>query len=285
MKAKEPTISPVFEKLLPPLHEDEYRILQQKIIGERMTEKLIVWKETGILVDGHHRLKICKANKISYKIEEMSFGSEDQAKVWVVCKQMGRRNIPDHLISYYRGKKYLTLKEGGNALPGMEGGGQAAHPKNQGKTAEIMAEEAGVDERTIRRDAEYAAAVDASPDKDAILSGEKTEPKAKTINAAKKCERCSRMANPPKKCSVCDGLKGGRPRHIKLEKVVGLDWDAFAKEYARIGHFLDAIVRAYPEEQGSKDYQAVKRIMSELDVNFTEWRKRMAAAHPATGGK
>ena len=73
----------------------------------------------------------------------------------------------------FRGRRYNAEKQphGGQKSNG-KGSGQIAHSPE--KTAERIAEQSGVDESTVRRDAAYAESVDAlaKPARDAIASGE-----------------------------------------------------------------------------------------------------------------
>ena len=73
----------------------------------------------------------------------------------VLKNQLGRRNLTSQEASYYRGKLYESrkLKYGGDRKSSV----QNAHLE---KTAEIIGKEYGVNESTIRRDAEFSKAVD-----------------------------------------------------------------------------------------------------------------------------
>ena len=39
--------------------EEENAMLEQSLLSEGCRDPLVVWKEEGVLVDGHHRLEIC----------------------------------------------------------------------------------------------------------------------------------------------------------------------------------------------------------------------------------
>ncbi len=95
-----------FEKLIPPLTADEYEQLEVNIVARGCRDALVIWKETGILIDGHNRYHICKKNDIPFKTVEESFEDRDDAKAWIIQNQVGRRN----LSAFQRGELAIVLK-------------------------------------------------------------------------------------------------------------------------------------------------------------------------------
>ena len=137
-----------------PLGEEELFLLENSIVKEGCREALIVWEKTDdqlILVDGHNRFKICEKNNIPFKVKKIKFGSIEEAKLWMIDNQMGRRNLTPDQLSYYRGLKYLALKK-------KKGG--YANVKSKGhietSTSEVVAKFFHVSESTIKRDAKFA---------------------------------------------------------------------------------------------------------------------------------
>ena len=88
--------------LFPPLDTTEYQMLEESIIKEGCTDPLIVWD--GTIVDGHNRYQICQDHKIPFSITEKEFENENEAIMWMLTRQLGRRN----LTSYHKGE--LALK-------------------------------------------------------------------------------------------------------------------------------------------------------------------------------
>src|SRR5262245_8494854 len=84
-----PKIDPEFASLLPPLAKEEFAELEMKVSVEGFRDALIIWKETGILLDGHHRLQICEKYNIAYTVTELSFPSRERAVQWVLDHQLG----------------------------------------------------------------------------------------------------------------------------------------------------------------------------------------------------
>ena len=96
------TIDPEFRDLIPPLNDDELAMLEESIIANGCESPLIVWN--GVIVDGHNRHAICQKHGIPFAVTEKEFSSREDAMLWMLRNQLGRRN----LNSYQRGE--LALK-------------------------------------------------------------------------------------------------------------------------------------------------------------------------------
>lgn len=163
------------KKYIIPLSKDEFELLEQNIIKDGCLDPLRVWvnkKGDQVLVDGHNRWKICEKHSIPYKTKYMEFDNIDQAKIWMVNNQLGRRNLTPDQASYYRGLKYESLKKYNRGYEQVKSKGQ-----NEPRTYELLAEEYKVSASTIKRDAKFAKALDkigeTNPDlKNKILTGD-----------------------------------------------------------------------------------------------------------------
>jgi 16S rRNA G966 N2-methylase RsmD len=80
-----------FKALIPPLSADERVQLEANIVADGCRDPLVVWN--GILIDGHNRHEICTRNKLGFETVEMEFESRDDAKIWIIENQFGRRNL------------------------------------------------------------------------------------------------------------------------------------------------------------------------------------------------
>lgn len=197
--------------LLPPHTKDEADTLDRLVDAGEHVDDLVVLDVAGvkILGDGHHRLKLCEAKGIKYRTRVVKVASREEAIQWVIDNQIGRRNLSDERRAYYRGKEYLSRKKShGDASrtkneenPMISPSAQNAHLGND--TAKEVAGKHGVNPSTVRRDAEYAKAVDTlQPDeKEEVLSGKSGKSKAEVINPVL-CERCARVGV-TKDCEKC----------------------------------------------------------------------------------
>lgn len=102
-------IEPEFRSLIPPLGEEEYRLLEESIQHDGCRDALIIWPRSseGVIVDGHNRYEICQRHGITYTTIEKLFIDMDEARVWIIQNQFGRRN----LSPYQRSVLALKLEE------------------------------------------------------------------------------------------------------------------------------------------------------------------------------
>ena len=167
-----------FKSYLPELADDELKTLEKSILEHGCQTPLTVWGD--ILIDGHNRLKICNKHNIEYNTSQIEFATREDALVYMLQVQLGRRNLTPQWISYYRGKQYeLEKYEISNAMgrnQHSEVGGQN-DPQPREKTAVRLAKEHSVAPKTIKRDAKVATVIDRISEvsqeaKQKILSGQ-----------------------------------------------------------------------------------------------------------------
>lgn len=153
-----------FKSLIPPLTPEEFNQLEQNCLNDGILESIKVWKD--VIIDGHNRHEIASKNGLDFAVTELNFESRADAIEWIILHQLGRRNLTEEQKAYLRGKRYENEK--------LKHGGERASGQNDHlKTSEKLAEEYGVSDKTIRRDADFAKGVDLLPDerKTEVLSG------------------------------------------------------------------------------------------------------------------
>ncbi len=88
------TIDLEFQNLIPKLTKEEYELLEKSILSEGCRDALVIWTNgKSIIIDGHNRYEICQKNNIEFAIKEISFLNRDEAKIWIIKNQFGRRNL------------------------------------------------------------------------------------------------------------------------------------------------------------------------------------------------
>jgi hypothetical protein len=94
-RRKTVTIDEEFQKLIPPLTDDEYRQLEENCIKEGIREAILVWDRGDdlVIVDGHNRYQIAREHNLKWNHKVMNFESREEAKIWIVKNQLGRRNL------------------------------------------------------------------------------------------------------------------------------------------------------------------------------------------------
>ena len=161
------TIDPEFHALIPPLQSDEYQGLEQSLIKEGCRDALVLWND--ILLDGHNRYEICNRLNIQFNTIIIELPDRDAAMDWIDATALGRRNLTPDQMSLIRGRRYNRQKKVAYGRSDRDfSGGQNDHPK----TAEVIAKESGVSERTVRRDAKIVANL-APEEEKAVLHREK----------------------------------------------------------------------------------------------------------------
>jgi ParB-like chromosome segregation protein Spo0J len=131
-----------FEKLIPPLTDEEYQLLHENIAANGCLNPIIVWDNT--VLDGHNRYHICHLLKMPFSIREMHFASREDAKIWIVQHQIGKRNLnPAQKIELALKMKPL-IAEKAKANQRAAGGTVPTKVSEPMDTRDIIAETAGV---------------------------------------------------------------------------------------------------------------------------------------------
>ncbi|KAB7726638.1 hypothetical protein F5984_23715 [Rudanella paleaurantiibacter] len=180
------TILPELQALIPPLLPDELSQLETNIRRDGCREALLVWETTQgivqqtedltpayVLIDGHNRYTICQKNGLDFRMNLRSFSSMEEVRSFMIENQLGRRNLTPEQTSYLRGLRYRQEKgergqydrsghKGQNVPYEQEATESSLVTKVESSsmtTAQRLAKQYNVNEKTIKRDAEFAAGV------------------------------------------------------------------------------------------------------------------------------
>ena len=162
--------------LLVPLSDDEYAGLEASIVTEGCRDALVVWREEGILIDGHNRYRICAAHGLPFSTVGISLADRQAAREWVLRNQLSRRN----LTPFQKAEVALLLepviaakaKERQGTRIDLQRDIVATLPQCP-KTREQAAEIAGLSGRTIDKAKRLVAEADEDT-KQRLRSGETT---------------------------------------------------------------------------------------------------------------
>lgn len=140
-----------FRDLIPPLQEDELSLLEESIVTNGCESPLIVWN--GAIVDGHNRYAICHKHAIPFKIQEREFESREDAMLWMIRNQLGRRNLNGFQRAELVLKYEPMLAEEARKRSGTRTdlGKNSARGSKLGRTAHQLAEMAGVSHDTVKK--------------------------------------------------------------------------------------------------------------------------------------
>lgn len=142
--------------IMPPLSEREYKALKASIEKNGVLVPVEVDKDTGELLDGHHRMRICEELAIDAPKVYRSFEKDEDRKEHALTLNLMRRHLGP--ISWADAFKKLA------EIRGLRLGRGKGDPSGKTATVAVLAEEVGVPERTARRRMKLAEDLAGAPD-------------------------------------------------------------------------------------------------------------------------
>lgn len=109
-----PRIDTEFSEILPPCDVRQDVALARSILEEGCLHALVVWRQTGILLDGHRRLRACEQLGAPYAVRYRDCEDREEAEAVLIDAQLGRSN----LSQFSMGELELVAAR---ALCGMKG--------------------------------------------------------------------------------------------------------------------------------------------------------------------
>jgi hypothetical protein len=147
-----------FQRLIPLQSKGELLALEESIEKEGCRDPLLIWKGRNILLDGHTRRELCIKHDKQVKVREIELSDEKAAVEYILQIQRQRRNLTREAMSYFRGAEYNAIKQQrGGHKPGRKPKGQSDPLLT---TAKFLGDKYGVSEKTVKRDAVFAHAID-----------------------------------------------------------------------------------------------------------------------------
>ncbi len=274
-------IDPEIACLLPSHTDEQKESLRAEIAEHMHVDPGVVgtWPclDRPVLLDGHGRLPICQAEHLIFPTRTIKFENREAAVLWVVKNQMkNRRNLTDAQQAYYRGEQFLLEKK----PHGGDRKGEKSKVQNElliGETAKRIAEEHGVSAATIRRDAEFAKAVDTLPpkEKEEVLSGKSGKSKEEVASKGK-------PTKPPAAAEAVTDAEGVEvPEHARLAFAATKEINAVCKQ-------IDAIILSVEEISNGPGgrlirFDSVKQQLKDAKGNL--WANRPTHVCPYCHGK
>ena len=149
-------VDPEFRDLIPPLNEEELKLLEESLVADGCESSIIVWN--GVIIDGHNRYAICRKHDIPFSIQEKNFDSREEVMLWMLRNQLGRRNLNSYQRSELALRTEPLLREAAKKNQATSTGGQEPRLLETSRKAEKkihtdkeLASLAGVSDNTIRK--------------------------------------------------------------------------------------------------------------------------------------
>lgn len=188
---RELTIDREFAGLCPPLKPEELNLLEASLERDGCRDPIVVWANNqDTIIDGHNRYRFCRKFGAAFKTKAVVLEDRNAVRNWIIDNQLARRNVTEEQKAYLRGQRYITEKraQGGTGANQHKSHEQSVQNDQSANTADMLAAEYKVAPMTIRRDAQYAEAIDTiaknagDKAKAAILSGDLNITKKDVMN-------------------------------------------------------------------------------------------------------
>ena len=156
------TINPEYESIVPPLSEEEYEALKKSIKENGLCLPIFI-TEYGVILDGHHRYKICLELGIEPKFEIKRFDNKLDEIEFVIDINLTRRQLtPFQRVELaFELEKVESEKAKLRSLQNLKNvsqklsSGSMGHIDNlsedQGRTRAIVSKKAGISQGTYER--------------------------------------------------------------------------------------------------------------------------------------
>ena len=146
-----------FERLLPKLVDSKYEGLKEDILEHGCRDPVVVWRNHNIILDGHHRYRICTKLEIPFKIEEYEFPNRTAAKIFMFTNQNSRRNLNPSQLAMLALNLEALYGEQAKERQGIRTDlGQEINESERGSSAEKAAKVMGICPQSVA----YAKRVD-----------------------------------------------------------------------------------------------------------------------------
>jgi hypothetical protein len=272
-------IDPEFHGLIPPLTPEERAQLEENLHAEGCRDALAIWSQDDgppILLDGHNRYEICQTHGLPFRIVEVEgIRTREEAKVWIIRHQLGRRNLTDfqriELAEQLRPmleKKALEHQGTRSDLRQNLAGSQ--------DTKQAIAKIAGVSRETVRK-AEVIMTEADEPTKEALRRG------TRKIHGVYQGLRGPRSASNRKAVAQTSATMPGAPTAMEL----GLRIPMAERLIELAGAILEALAgwrQQYPQYSAVGAFALMEKHLRELQAYFCQKQREMAERSAALEG-
>lgn len=268
-------VSTRLQKLLDPLTADEKKQLKANILTDGgVKDPIQFWNDgkQNVIVDGMHRWSIIlKLPGVDYRTEEKFFDSYEEAEIWILDHQLGRRNAKPTALRKQRGLLYNRLKKGR--------GGPKCQNDTLGDAAERVAKKTGVSVSTVKRDGARVEALESLTKAAQKQVADATDADIKKVAKLSSADqdRVARALRVGDAGNVREAIKvtGAKPKDKpKPKPKKQFDRSHWAKQWHKavgpLVRLTDKIANEVGEKHGA-DHKAVKKALETAAQRITKW--------------
>ncbi len=261
MKQLKPKIDPEISSIFGKRNEEEYCQLKANIDLNGQLDEGVVWKEYGILLDGHGRMQACSELGRDFRYKVLSFEDRQEAIDWVWQNQLGRRNLAKDDRDMLIAVRYKRLKAEKEKATENQGGEEAQ--------SEPLLPSRGPGSESVAKQVAAEAKVSTATVKRAV---EKVESnfcdRCQRVGVVKNCQKCAeKQATKPKKKPAKDPKKGSEL----------IDWKGYEAALGVVIRLSDLVAKHY---KGTTDRGVYERATATIVRVKDEWKKKITG-----GGK
>lgn len=252
-----------FRDLLPESRKDEDDGLEASVM---MTggplEPIYVWKQQGIIVDGHRRYAICRKHNLPFKRVELEFDNREHVIAWMRSWQCDRRNLTPLEVKNQRGQLATWM---------------VANGATTGKAVSVVASQFRVSERTVKRDVSLARDMADMPAEVAQYAAKEDLPATvvSILASLEPIEQTQIVAEAPSRDALIEAVRK-RPEAPKPLTVKPGKAAAFHKLAKKCRDQLGVTQRLVADlaqmvPNSHADLRDVKRMLGDCDVLVQTW--------------
>lgn len=230
------SIDPQFQNLIPAISDEERRQLEANIAeAGGVRDPLTLWLRADndwVILDGHNRFEICRRLSMPFPYHQVEFDTRDEAADWIDRNQLGRRNLSKQDYKLLLGRRYNRAKKQGERTDITSG-----KSCQKSTTAERLAKEHGVTEKTVRNAGKFQSAAAKLGIEKEIAAGKVKASEAEVVQAA------ATLPDAPTAQDVATARVAVKAATAKPRRGKPVDKPTAGESRKKNGHLADRITR------------------------------------------
>ena len=183
---REPVIDKEFEALIPKHSAEDAAALDETLKAEGgARDKLVVWNEENILIEGHYRYRFCRLHGLEMEFTYKKFKNREEVKQWIIRNQLGRRNLTPSQAAMLASQLVTTTHGGDRKSDQVRNSGLEKAAKTAGVSSELVSQALKVRREGIEEIAEAVMAGEVKVSDAASIADEPAPRQRRALKAVK----------------------------------------------------------------------------------------------------